>query len=58
MDPIVIHEQIKICAKQLKLPTFCSYQDVLRQAEQNADFALGRQTQKVGRDHQEFDGRP
>ena len=39
MDAIIIHEQIQIYAKQLKMPTFCTYQDVLRQAEQNADFA-------------------
>ena len=39
MNAMVIHEEIKICAKQLKIPTFCSYQDVLRQAEQNAAFA-------------------
>ena len=39
MDTIVIHEEIQICAKQLKIATFCSYQEVMRQAEQNADFA-------------------
>ena len=39
MDTIVIHEQIQIYAKQLKIATFCFYQEVLRQAEQNADFA-------------------
>ncbi len=36
IDPI--HEQIQIFAKQLKIPTFGSYTDVLRQAGQNADF--------------------
>lgn len=34
----LIKEQIEIYAKQLKIPTFGSYSDVLRQADQKADF--------------------
>ncbi len=36
IDPI--HEQIQIFAKLLKIPTFCAYADVLRQAGQSTDF--------------------
>lgn len=32
-------EQIKLLAKQLKLPTFSSYMDILRQAESGAGFS-------------------
>ena len=32
-------EQIKLLAKQLKLPTFANYMDVLRQAKTDADFS-------------------
>ena len=38
MDIDVTQEQIQIYAKQLKIPTFATYSDVLRQAGQNADF--------------------
>ena len=32
-------EQIKLLAKQLKLPTFANYMDILRQAKADADFS-------------------
>lgn len=32
-------EQIRLYAKQLKIPTFANYQDVLRQSKTNADFS-------------------
>src|SRR5574344_102516 len=32
-------EQIKLLSKQLKLPTFANYTDILRQAKPNADFS-------------------
>ena len=32
-------EQIKLLAKQLKMPTFSSYMDILRQAKSGADFS-------------------
>ena len=32
-------EQIKLLSKQLKLPTFATYTDILRQAKPNADFS-------------------
>lgn len=32
-------EQIKLLAKQMKLPTFANYTDILRQCRQNADFS-------------------
>lgn len=32
-------EQIKLLAKQMKLPTFANYNDILRQANPNSDFS-------------------
>ena len=32
-------EQIKLLSKQLKLPTFANYMDILRQARSDADFS-------------------
>ena len=32
-------DQIRLYAKQLKIPTFANYQDVLRQSKTNADFS-------------------
>ena len=32
-------EQIRLYARQLKIPTFANYQDVLRQSKTNADFS-------------------
>ena len=32
-------EQIKLLAKQMKLPTFANYNDILRQAKPGADFS-------------------
>ena len=32
-------EQIRLLSKQLKLPTFASYTDILRQSQPNADFS-------------------
>ena len=32
-------EQIKILCKQLKLPTFANYADILRQSQPGADFS-------------------
>ena len=32
-------EQIRLYARQLKIPTFANYQDVLRQSKPNADFS-------------------
>ena len=32
-------EQIKLLAKQMKLPTFANYMDILRQSKPNADFS-------------------
>lgn len=32
-------EQIKLLAKQLKLPTFTSYMDIVRQLRPGADFS-------------------
>ena len=32
-------EQIRLYARQLKIPTFANYQDVLRQSKANADFS-------------------
>ena len=34
----VKEEQIKILCKQLKLPTFANYTDILRQSQPGADF--------------------
>ena len=31
-------EQIKLLCKQLKLPTFANYTDILRQSQPGADF--------------------
>lgn len=35
----VREEQIKLLCKQLKLPTFANYADVLRQSKPDADFS-------------------
>lgn len=35
----VKEEQIRLLCKQLKLPTFANYADVLRQSKPGADFA-------------------
>lgn len=35
----VKEEQIKLLCKQLKLPTFANYRDVLRQSQADADFS-------------------
>ena len=32
-------EQIKLLAKQLRLPTFANYMDIIRQARPEADFS-------------------
>ena len=32
-------EQIRLLARQLKIPTFANYQDVLRQSKPNAGFS-------------------
>ena len=32
-------EQIKLLCKQLKLPTFANYADILRQSQPGADFS-------------------
>ena len=34
----IIDEQIRILAKQLKVPTFSKYSDVIRQADADAPF--------------------
>jgi len=36
----IIQEQVELYAKQLKIPTFSSYQEVLRRAAQNSDFGM------------------
>ena len=47
-----IYDQIQIYARQLKLPTFTAYPDVVRQAGQNANFGtlllelMKRETEK------------
>ena len=38
MSQLLIDEQIKIYAKQLKLPTFAAYSDALRKADPNSSF--------------------
>ena len=35
----VKEEQIKLLCKQLKLPTFANYRDILRQSQTDADFS-------------------
>ena len=35
----VKEEQIKLLCKQLKLPTFATYRDILRQSQPGADFS-------------------
>ena len=35
----VKEEQIKLLCKQLKLPTFANYRDILRQSQSGADFS-------------------
>ena len=39
MNPTVVDEQIRLCAKQLKIPTFAEYDRFLRQADSGAGFA-------------------
>lgn len=39
MNPTVVDEQIRLCAKQLKIPTFAEYDRFLRQADSSASFA-------------------
>lgn len=38
MEIDLIHEQVQIYSKQLKIPTFATYPEVLRRADQNSDF--------------------
>ena len=38
MNELLIDEQIRILAKQLKLPTFVTYREQLRQADPTADI--------------------
>ena len=38
MNELLIDEQIRILAKQLKLPTFVTYREQLRQADASADI--------------------
>ena len=39
MSQLLINEQIKMLAKQLKVPTFATYSEQLRQASPDSDFA-------------------
>ena len=39
MNPSVVDEQIQLCAKQLKIPTFAEYDRFLRQADFGVGFA-------------------
>ena len=34
----VVHEQIRLYAKQLKIPTFAEYEEILRQADPSGGF--------------------
>ena len=38
MSGTVLHEQIRLCARLLRLPTFAEYEQILRQAEPSAGF--------------------
>lgn len=38
MNPDVLAEQIRLCAKQLKIPVFAEYEQFLRQADSSAGF--------------------
>ena len=39
MSMLLVDEQIRILAKQLKLPTFANYSEIVRQAEQDASIS-------------------